>query len=132
VAVRRCPCGTGLPYAECCGRLHDGLRDGSAEAATAELLMRSRYSAFAVGDPAYLLATWHARTRPRTLRLDDDVRWTGLEVLATSGGGLLDAEGTVEFRAHSVRGGRAGAQHEHSRFVREGGRWRYLDGVALP
>jgi SEC-C motif-containing protein len=132
VAGRRCPCGTGLPYDECCGRLHDGLRDGSAEAATAEQLMRSRYSAFAVGDPAYLLATWHPDTRPRTLRLDDDVRWTGLEVLATSGGRLLDPAGSVEFRAHSVRGGRPGAQHERSRFVRDGGRWRYLDGVALP
>jgi SEC-C motif-containing protein len=94
--------------------------------------MRSRYSAFAVGDPAYLLATWHPGTRPRTLRLDEEVRWTGLEVLATSGGRLLDGEGSVEFRAHHLRGGRAGAQHERSRFVRDGGRWRYLDGIALP
>ena len=59
------------------------------------------------------------------------VRWTGLEVLTTTGGTLLAAEGTVEFRAHSVVGGVAGAQHENSRFVREGGRWLYLDGVAL-
>ncbi|WP_029433022.1 YchJ family protein [Blastococcus sp. URHD0036] len=121
---RRCPCGTGLPYAECCGRLHDG----TASAATAEQLMRSRYSAFAVGDPAYLLATWHPRTRPAALDLDPDVRWTGLEVLATTGGSMLAAEGTVEFRA-SYRGG---AQHEDSRFLREGGRWFYLDGVSLP
>ena len=93
--------------------------------------MRSRYSAFAVGDAAYLLATWHPTTRPGTLDLDDDVRWTRLEVLATSGGSLLAAEGTVEFRAHYVAAGGAGAQHERSRFVREGGRWRYLDGVSL-
>jgi len=59
------------------------------------------------------------------------VRWTGLEVLATSGGSLLATEGTVEFRAHYVVAGRAGAQHERSRFVREGGRWRYLDGVSV-
>jgi uncharacterized protein YchJ len=57
---RRCPCGTGLPYAECCRPLHDG----TGTAASAEQLMRSRYSAFAVGDPAYLLATWHPTTRP--------------------------------------------------------------------
>ena len=127
MSPKRCPCGTGLPYAECCGRLHDG----TATAATAEQLMRSRYSAFAVGDPAYLLATWHSATRPRTLDLDPDVRWTGLEVLDTTGGGLLAAEGTVEFRASYVRGGASGAQHENSRFVRDGGRWVYLDGVAL-
>jgi SEC-C motif-containing protein len=94
--------------------------------------MRSRYSAFAVGDPAYLLATWHSATRPRRLDLDPDVRWTGLEVLGATGGGLLAAEGTVEFRASHVVAGARGAQHENSRFVREDGPWRYLDGVALP
>jgi SEC-C motif domain protein len=125
---RRCPCGTGLPYADCCGRLHDG----TATAPTAEQLMRSRYSAFAVGDSAYLLVTWHPRTRPRSLELDPQVRWTGLEVLATTGGSLLAAEGTVEFRAHHLVGGVPGVQHENSRFVRDGGQWRYLDGVALP
>src|SRR5688572_28400782 len=92
---RPCPCGTGLPLAECCGRLHDG----TAPAATAEQLMRSRYSTFVLGDPGYLLATWHATTRPRMLELDPAVRWTGLDVLATTGGAMFDAEGTVEFRA---------------------------------
>jgi len=93
--------------------------------------MRSRYSAFAVGDPAYLLASWHSTTRPRTLDLDPAVRWTGLEVLATSGGALLAAEGAVEFRAHWAAGGMTGAQHERSRFAREVGAWRYVDGVSL-
>jgi SEC-C motif-containing protein len=91
--------------------------------------MRSRYSAFAVGDPAYLLATWHPSARPRTLSLDDDVRWTGLDVLATTGGRLFEDEGTVEFEAHSVRGGAPGTQHETSRFLREAGRWFYVDAV---
>lgn len=127
MSLRRCPCGTGLPLAECCGRLHDG----SVSAATAEQLMRSRYSAFVVGDAGHLLATWHPSTRPRSLELDDNVRWTGLDVLATTGGGLLEPEGTVEFRASYVRDGVAGAQHENSRFVRDTGRWRYLDGVSL-
>jgi SEC-C motif-containing protein len=121
VTPKRCPCGTGLPYADCCGRLHDG----TATAATAEQLMRSRYSAFVVGDPAYLLETWHPRTRPRSLELDPDARWTGLEIVSTSGGSMLDAEGIVEFRAHRV----GGEQHERSRFVRQNGRWFYLDGV---
>jgi SEC-C motif-containing protein len=91
--------------------------------------MRSRYSAFALADAAYLLATWHPRTRPRALALDPDVRWVGLDVLATEGGGLLAREGIVEFRAHRVAGGRRGAQHEVSRFLREDGAWRYLDGT---
>ncbi len=88
--------------------------------------MRSRYSAFAVGDKAYLLATWHSSTRPRSLQLDPGTRWTGLDVLATGGGGLFAADGTVEFRAHRVSGGDIGSQHEVSRFVREDGAWRYL------
>ena len=123
---RRCPCGSRLPLPECCGRLHDG----TATAATAEQLMRSRYSAFALGDAEYLLATWHPTTRPRTLELDPGVRWTGLDVLRTTRGALLDREGSVEFRAHYVVAGRSGAQHERSRFVREDGAWRYLDGVS--
>jgi len=94
--------------------------------------MRSRYSAFVLGRPDYLLATWHPSTRPRSLDLDPGVRWTGLDVLATAGGGLLTAEGTVEFRASYVVDGTAGAQHELSRFRRDGGRWFYLDGVARP
>jgi SEC-C motif-containing protein len=93
--------------------------------------MRSRYSAFAVGDRDYLIATWHSSTRPRRLDLDGDVRWTGLDVLAGSGGSLFDREGTVEFRASYVAGGRTGVQHENSRFAREDGRWRYVDGVSL-
>jgi SEC-C motif domain protein len=124
MANRRCPCGSGLSYDECCGPLHAG----TGRAATAEQLMRSRYSAFAVGDPAYLLATWHPGTRPEELELDAGVRWTGLDVLATDGGGLLATEGTVEFRASWRDGAQRGEQHEVSRFVREDGAWRYLDG----
>jgi len=127
VSLRRCPCGTGLPLADCCGRLHDG----TARAATAEQLMRSRYSAFALGNAEYLLETWHSTTRPRTLALDPGVRWIGLDVLGTTGGSPLHADGTVEFRAHYVRNRESGAQHENSRFVRDRGQWRYLDGVAL-
>jgi SEC-C motif-containing protein len=128
VPLRRCPCGAGLAFAECCGPLHEG----TATAGTAEQLMRSRYSAFVVGDVDHLLTTWHPTTRPRVLDLDDRVRWIGLDVLATTGGALLAAEGTVEFRAHYVRDGAAGTQHENSRFVHDGGRWFYLDGVSLP
>lgn len=118
-----CPCGLPQPYDSCCGRFHRG-----AAAPTAALLMRSRYTAFAVGDEAYLLQTWHPSTRPRRLRLDPDDRWTRLEILASDGGGLLDSAGTVEFRAHRSHRGRDDVLHEHSRFVREDGRWSYVDG----
>jgi SEC-C motif-containing protein len=79
----------------------------------------------------YLIESWHPRTRPTALDVDPEVRWTGLDVLGTTGGSPLETEGTVEFRAHYVVAGRAGAQHENSRFLRERGRWHYLDGVSL-
>lgn len=118
-----CPCGLGDPYAACCGRFHAG-----AQAPTAERLMRSRYSAFAVGDDAYLRRTWHPSTRPRRIALDPEQRWTRLVILAVGAGGLFDSEGTVEFRARSS----AGELHERSRFVREKGAWLYIDGLVTP
>ncbi len=84
--------------------------------------MRSRYSAFAVGAPAYLRATWDPATRPRRVDADPSLRWTGLEVLGRTGGGLFDVEGTVSFRAHHQHG----VVEEDSRFRREGGRWLYV------
>lgn len=90
--------------------------------------MRSRYSAYALGDDAYVLVTWHPSTRPARLVLDPQRRWTGLEVVSRSGGGLFDAEGRVGFRARSERRGRAEVLAEDSRFVREGGRWLYVGG----
>jgi SEC-C motif-containing protein len=119
-----CPCLTGLPYGECCAPLHRGDR----QAATAEALMRSRYAAFAVGDDAYLRASWHPSTRPATLELDSDQRWLRLDVLAVAGGGIFDDAGTVEFVATYRHDGVRGQLREVSRFVREGGRWLYVDG----
>jgi len=131
-AASSCPCGSERPYAACCGPLHHG----EAGAATAEQVMRSRYSACAVGDVPHLLRTWHPRTRPRSLELDASRRWTRLEILRHDQGGPLDAEGVVEFRAHyaadRAAGTPGGSQHESSRFVRVGGRWLYLDACADP
>ena len=114
-----CPCGTGLPYDACCAAALSG-----APSPTAESLMRSRYTAFVRLDRDHLLRTWHSTTRPRELDLDPALRWTGLVVLQTVRGGLLDADGEVEFRASYV----GGILQERSRFVREDGRWAYLDG----
>jgi SEC-C motif-containing protein len=97
-------------------------------APTAEALMRARYSAFATGNAEYLLDSWHPDTRPRTLSLDPAQRWERLEILGTTGGGLLHDEGTVEFRAHYEHTTHTGVLHELSRFTKTGGRWVYVDG----
>jgi SEC-C motif domain protein len=123
---RACPCGLGDDYDSCCGRFHSG-----TPAPTAESLMRSRYSAFAVGDIRYLLRTWHPSSRPPELTLDPALRWTRLAVLETNEGGLFDAAGTVRFRAIYVQAGQRGVHAETSRFVRQDGLWTYL-GPAPP
>ena len=89
--------------------------------------MRSRYSAFVLGRDAYLLATWHASTRPDALDAPPPgLRWLGLEVRRHQ---AQDAEhAQVEFVARHQIGGRATRLHETSRFVRDGGRWFYVDG----
>ncbi len=92
--------------------------------------MRSRYSAFALGDEAHLLRSWHTSSRPASVPFVPGQRWTGLEVMATVAGGLLDREGEVEFRASYERRGRPGVLHELSRFVRnDEGLWAYLGPV---
>lgn len=92
--------------------------------------MRSRYSAFAQGNADYLLATWHPGTRPPALELEPGLRWLGLEVRGHRDTGPDRAE--VEFVARSrPRSGAAVRLHERSRFVREDGRWYYVDGDLL-
>jgi len=119
-----CPCASDQPYGACCGRLHDGF-----VADTAEALMRSRYSAYVLGREDYLRATWHPRTRPDRLDLDRTTatRWLGLNIREHRMTG--DDTAIVEFVArYKVGGGSAVRLHETSRFVREGGRWCYVDG----
>lgn len=113
----RCPCGLGPTLDACCARFLDG-----EAAPTAERLMRSRYTAFALGDTAHLLRSWHPDTRPSTLVLEPSIRWLGLEVLATTKGGLLEREGTVEFIARHD----GGEHRERSSFTRHDGHWTYI------
>lgn len=91
--------------------------------------MRSRYSAFVVGDGDYLLASWHPSTRPDSIDLDERQTWLSLEVVGRTGGGMLDCEGTVEFRARYRFEGTKYEQVENSRFVRVERRWMYLSPV---
>ena len=120
-----CDCGAPAPYAACCGRYHAGPLH--LQAPTAEALMRSRYSAFVRDRTGYLLATWHPSKRPSSLEPNSEgLHWLGLEVRRHS---VQDADhATVEFVARSKLSGRAQRLHETSRFVREAGRWFYVDG----
>jgi SEC-C motif domain protein len=117
-----CPCGSGRPYSQCCGPLHAG--DAAPDA---QSLMRARYCAFVLCNEAYLLATWHPGTRPDSISFNAKQKWLGLRIVKASLTGKDSAE--VEFIARSrVSNAAAVRQHERSRFVREGGRWFYVDG----
>jgi SEC-C motif domain protein len=117
-----CPCGSARPYAACCGPWHAG-----AAARDAQSLMRSRYSAFVLCNEHYLLATWHPRTRPDSIPFNKTQKWLGLRIVDTR---VIDENSAeVEFIARSrVSNAAAVRHHERSRFVREGGRWFYVDG----
>ena len=122
-----CPCGSGHAYPACCGRFIDqGLLPQ-----TAEQLMRSRYTAFTQFNDPYLLASWHASTRPESLDFDAKaaVKWLGLRIDKVESGGVADDRGVVCFVARWRAGsGQAQRLQECSRFVREQGRWFYVDG----
>ncbi|MGZ5417365.1 MAG: YchJ family protein [Nocardioides sp.] len=122
LGLGNCPCGSGTAYAACCGPLLDG-----RPAVTAEALMRSRYTAYAVGHLDHVFRTWHPRTRPANLTLPA-TQWLGLEVVRTANGGPAESIGVVEFRARSRDAAGEHVMHETSRFERRAGRWVYLDG----
>ncbi|MFG6445962.1 YchJ family protein [Microbacterium sp. P07] len=120
-----CPCGRDR-FDGCCAPLLDG-----RDAPTAERLMRSRYTAFVIGNAEYLRRTWHPRTRPSDVGLDPATRWTGLEILSAEAGAAGDESGSVEFRARWRVGREHDELHERSRFARRGARWVYVDGEIL-
>ena len=128
--VLACPCGRvdvkarAVAYADCCGRFVDHVN--TTPAPDPEHLMRSRYSAFVHKRADYLLTTWHSSTRPASLDLDAGTKWLGLEVREHQVTGADTAE--VEFVARYRVQGRAVRMHERSRFVRDDGRWFYVDG----
>ena len=127
-----CPCASKKIYADCCQRFWATQQ----VAATAEELMRSRYTAFVLEKAAYLLETHHSQSRkPDELKaLKKSFKgmvWTGLEIVATQAGAETDSEGEVEFVAHFKHVGKAGRLHERSRFNKEKGQWFYVDGDIL-
>lgn len=123
-----CPCGSGVTYAQCCQPLHRSERDDI----TAEQLMRSRYSAYVVGDIAYLRQTWHPDTLAAAPKFGDamDTHWLGLRILDRPA--PQERFATVEFVAFFEEGEKVQQLRERSRFERINAKWRYLDGEFLP
>lgn len=122
-----CPCGSGKQYTGCCGRY----LDQGESAATAEHLMRSRYTAYTLNREDYLLATWHHSTRPTLLGLANQPhnQWLGLTVKRHEQSAPDHA--IVEFIARYRINGRAYRLHEISRFNYQEGFWFYVDGNIL-
>ena len=123
-----CPCqsdkATNVSYGECCQAYLTGI----AFPATAEKLMRSRYSAYALGNLEYIKQTWHPDTLPSDLRLVPGQTWLGLKIKRVEAGTENDTAGIVEFIAKSKRNGRARRMHEVSEFEKLNGRWVYVRG----
>lgn len=124
MADKQCRCGSGERFGACCGPYLAGL-----PAPTAEALMRSRYTAFAHGDGAYISRTTAPEHRNSTDTDLPAVTWVGLKINSTSGGRAVDATGTVDFTARFNDGGETRVHRENSRFRREDGLWVYVDGI---
>jgi SEC-C motif-containing protein len=126
---KNCFCGRTIQYADCCGAIHVGKR----KAQTAEELMRSRYSAFVLGNVDYILKTYASATRPNGQREEilewaQAVEWRGLKIISTEKGTASDSIGWVEFQASYCENGQEECMHEKSLFKRENGSWVYVSG----
>lgn len=124
--MENCPCTPNKKYDECCGPY----LKGTANAPTAEALMRSRYTAYTLDDYDYVIRTCHSSTRPSKEDFEDEVNidWSGLEIVDTVAGGENDTAGEVEFVARYKLKGKVLNQHERSEFVKEDGQWFYVEG----
>ncbi len=121
-----CQCGSGLEYDQCCGLYHSG----EQQPATAESLMRSRFTAFAMRNEAYLLASWEGAKRPRRVDFSKNaVAWVRLDIVSTKKGGARDSKGMVQFKAFYLQECEEYVVNEISRFRKLRGRWYYLDGA---
>ena len=125
-----CPCQSSLDYKNCCGKYHNG----KIPAPTAEALMRSRYTAYVMGNAQYLFKTWHKSTRPtlKALKSFGAQNLIGLKIIATQAGGESDNKGMVEFIATSHSPTLVGIFDQHkekSLFARVNNRWVYIDAI---
>ncbi len=127
--MAKCHCNSDLDFDNCCGPV----LSGEKPAATAEALMRSRYSAYVCGEIDYLSESLHPDHRAdhdvaATRRWAESADWIGLEIRSTKDGAEGDDEGQVEFIVSYREQGVVRNHHEISRFKRDAGRWYYVDG----
>ncbi len=123
-----CPCNSGAAYAACC----QPFLTGAGKAASAEALMRSRYSAYVRRDVEYLLKSWHPSTRPAQIDTTTIPDWYNLQIVRTGPGNESDTHGIVEFIATALSPKGTCTLHEVSRFIKEDDQWFYADGSILP
>ena len=120
-----CPCGSGSAYFSCCLPV---LNDHSL-ATTAEMLMRSRYTAFVRQHTQHIQSSWHMKTRPKTVNFEDHpVVWLGLQIHSCQDGLAGDNNGTVDFTCSYLENGQLCKLQEVSQFLKENGLWYYLSG----
>ncbi len=124
-----CPCGSGQAYEACC----EPFLLEKASPPTAQALMRSRYSAYAMGAVDYLFKTSGPKVRKEfdaenTKKWSESAEWTGIEILAEQGGGESDESASLEFIAHYSVKGTAFNHHESASFVKKNGVWFFMDG----
>jgi SEC-C motif-containing protein len=125
-----CSCGSEKTYGDCCAVAHNNID----AVLTAAQLMRSRYTAYVLGDVDYLLLSHHSSTRPinekkEILNWTNSVQWLGLELIHSTKGSATDTHGTVEFKAYFKENNIESVIHEHSEFVKENKHWVYLGEV---
>jgi len=122
-----CLCGSKIDQAGCCTAYHSGTK----AAPTAEALMRSRFTAYAIHNEAYLLETWDNTKCPDSVDFskEEKVEWTNLHIISQKKGRKKDHKGIVEFKAYYTLNGDEYVINEISRFVKKEGKWFYLDGI---
>jgi SEC-C motif-containing protein len=131
--MKPCPCGSGLAYGECC----EPYITGTAQAPTAEALMRSRYSAYVEHAVDYILNTCirdggQDIDAKQTRTWSENSTWLGLTILSVTKGQQEDTEGSVEFEARYEQNGLKEIHHERGRFKKKDGIWLYEDGTVVP
>jgi SEC-C motif domain protein len=133
-----CPCGSGASAADCCARffIPAGAEVGPASPPTAEALMRSRYSAYALGAIDHIMATHHPKAqadvdRKSTEKWSREASWVGLDIVSSEAGREGDETGAVEFIARYELAGSPLTHHERAEFRRHEGRWYYWDGAMV-
>ncbi len=127
-----CPCGSGKTQGNCCLPLIQG----STHVTTAEQLLRSRYTAFTLGEIDYILATHHSKTRNTVDRSEIEAWsknsvWKGLEILDQAKGSATDEQGEIRFCARFFSEGKDQEHWEHAVFERENGAWKFLDAQGM-